>query len=52
MSMSHREGWDHPMVEAGAAAYLIAPDHSAYRADSTPETATLLPSRTIPARFE
>ncbi len=53
ISMSHGEGWDHPMVEAGASGlHLIAPDHSAYRAYLTPEIATLLPSRTIPARFE
>jgi len=53
ISMSHGEGWDHPMVEAGATGlHLIAPDHSAYRAYLTPEIATLIPSRTVPAQFE
>jgi hypothetical protein len=41
------------MVEAAASGLrLIAPDHSAYQAYLTPQTATLLPSREIPARFE
>jgi glycosyltransferase involved in cell wall biosynthesis len=53
ISMSHGEGWDHPMVEAAACGlHLIAPDHSAYRAYLTPEIATLLPCRQVPARFE
>ena len=53
ISLSHGEGWDQSMVEAAASGLrLIAPDHSAYRAYLTPETATLLPSREIPARFE
>ncbi|MGA7670489.1 MAG: hypothetical protein WBW04_08695 [Nitrolancea sp.] len=53
ISMSHGEGWDHPMVESGASGlHLIAPDHSAYRAYLTPEIATLLPSRIVPASFE
>jgi glycosyltransferase involved in cell wall biosynthesis len=53
VSLSHGEGWDQPMVEAAASGLqLIAPDHSAYRAYLTPETATLIPSREIPARFD
>ncbi|HEX5441211.1 MAG TPA: hypothetical protein VFW76_10025 [Ktedonobacterales bacterium] len=53
ISLSHGEGWDQSMVEAAASGLrLIAPDHSAYQAYLTPETATLLPSREIPARFE
>lgn len=52
ISLSHGEGWDQPMVEAAASGLrLIAPDHSAYRAYLTPESATLLPSREVPARF-
>lgn len=52
ISLSHGEGWDQPMVEAAATGLrLIAPDHSAYRHYLTPERATMLPSREIPARF-
>lgn len=53
ISMSYGEGWDHPMVEAGACGlHLIAPDHSAYQSYLTPEIATILPCRTIPAHFD
>jgi glycosyltransferase involved in cell wall biosynthesis len=53
ISLSHGEGWDQPMVEAAASGLqLIAPDHSAYRDYLTPETATLIPSREIPAHFK
>ena len=53
ISMSFGEGWDHPMLEAGASGLrLIAPNHSAYRAYLTPEIATLLPSRLVPATFD
>jgi glycosyltransferase involved in cell wall biosynthesis len=53
MSVSHGEGWDQSMVEAAASGLrLIAPDHSAYPTYLTPETATLIPSREVPARFE
>jgi glycosyltransferase involved in cell wall biosynthesis len=53
ISMSHGEGWDQTMVEAAASGLrLIAPDHSAYPTYLTSATATLLPSREIPARFE
>lgn len=53
MSMSHGEGWDQPMVEAAVSGLqLIAPDHSAYQAYLTPETATLLPSRLVPVEVE
>lgn len=53
ISLSHGEGWDQPMVEAAVSGLqLIAPDHSAYRAYLTPETATLLPSRLVPVEVE
>ncbi|HEX3722211.1 MAG TPA: hypothetical protein VHV31_05440 [Nitrolancea sp.] len=53
ISLSHGEGWDQPMVEAAASGLrLIAPDHSAYPAYLSPRTATLIPSREVPARFE
>ena len=53
ISLSHGEGWDQPMVEAAVSGLrLIAPDHSAYPTYLTPETATLIPSREVPARFE
>jgi glycosyltransferase involved in cell wall biosynthesis len=49
-SMSHGEGWDQPMVEAGAAGLrLIAPRHSAYLAYLDADVAQLIPSRTEPA---
>jgi glycosyltransferase involved in cell wall biosynthesis len=52
-SMSHGEGWDQPMVEAGATGLrLIAPDHSAYAAYLDETVATLIPSRLVPARFD
>jgi glycosyltransferase involved in cell wall biosynthesis len=53
ISLSHGEGWDQTMVEAAASGLrLIAPDHSAYRAYLSPDTATMIPSREVPARFE
>ncbi len=49
-SMSHGEGWDQAMVEAGAAGLrLIAPRHSAYLAYLDSDVAQLIPSRTEPA---
>ena len=49
-SMSHGEGWDQPMVEAGAAGLrLIAPQHSAYLAYLDSDVAQLIPSRPEPA---
>jgi glycosyltransferase involved in cell wall biosynthesis len=49
-SMSHGEGWDQPMVEAGAAGLrLIAPGHSAYLAYLDCDVAQLIPSRSEPA---
>ncbi|MGF1503420.1 MAG: hypothetical protein ACFBSD_16585 [Paracoccaceae bacterium] len=48
-SLSHGEGWDQPMTEAGATGLrLIAPDHTAYRSYLTPEHATLIPAREEP----
>lgn len=49
-SMSHGEGWDLPMTQAGGLGLsLIAPRHSAYETYLTDETATLLPARLVPA---
>jgi glycosyltransferase involved in cell wall biosynthesis len=44
-SLSCGEGWDQPMMEAGASGLrLIAPAHSAYLAYLDPSCATLIPS--------
>jgi len=52
-SMSHGEGWDQPMLEAGASGLrLIAPAHSAYLAYLDASVARLLPSRQVPIRVE
>jgi glycosyltransferase involved in cell wall biosynthesis len=49
-SMSHGEGWDQPMVEAGATGLrLIAPMHSAYTAYLDASVARMIPSRLVPA---
>ena len=51
-SMSHGEGWDLPMMEAGAMnLHLIAPKHSAYTTYLDESVAQMIPSRTIPAKF-
>ncbi len=43
-SMSHGEGWDLPMAQAAALGLTpVAPEHSAYLAYLTPETAHFLP---------
>ncbi len=48
-SMSHGEGWDQPMIEAGAAGLrLIAPSHTAYLAYLDSSVAQLIPSRREP----
>lgn len=48
-SMSHGEGWDLPMTQAGALGLtLIAPRHSAYMDYLTPDTAHLLPCAVTP----
>lgn len=50
--MSHGEGWDFPMMEAGAAGlHLIAPEHSAYSAYLDGSVAQMIPSQRIPADF-
>jgi glycosyltransferase involved in cell wall biosynthesis len=50
VSLSFGEGWDQPMVEAGAAGLrLIAPAHSAYLAYLDASCATLIPSTAVPA---
>jgi glycosyltransferase involved in cell wall biosynthesis len=52
-SMSHGEGWDLPMMEAGAMnLHLIAPNHSAYTTYLDESVAQMIPSRTIPANFD
>jgi glycosyltransferase involved in cell wall biosynthesis len=49
-SMSHGEGWDLPMTQAGGLGLsLIAPRHSAYETYLNDDVATLLPSRLVPA---
>lgn len=49
-SMSHGEGWDLPMAQAGAMGLtLVAPRHSAYMAYLDDEDAHLLPCTTGPA---
>ena len=51
-SMSHGEGWDLPMSEAGAMGlHLIAPRHSAYTAYLDESVAQMIPSKKIPADF-
>ncbi|SMH41916.1 tetratricopeptide repeat protein [Azospirillum agricola] len=50
-SLSHGEGWDLPMTQAGAMGLtLIAPSHSAYTAYLDEEVALMLPSRPSPGR--
>jgi glycosyltransferase involved in cell wall biosynthesis len=52
LSLSHGEGWDLPMMEAGAAGLrLIAPDHSGYQAYLDAGIADMIPSRMAPAVF-
>ncbi len=52
-SMSHGEGWDFPMMEAGAMGLrLIAPEHSAYTAYLDGSVAQMIPCRRIPADFD
>lgn len=51
-SMSHGEGWDLPMTEAGAMGlHLIAPKHSAYVTYLDESVAQMVPSRAISADF-
>jgi hypothetical protein len=51
-SMSHGEGWDLCMMEAGAAGlHLIAPDHSAYTAYLNSSVADMIPSKKVPTKF-
>lgn len=50
-SMSHGEGWDLPMTQAGAMGLtLIAPRHSAYTAYLDEEVALMLPASPSPGR--
>jgi len=52
ISLSHGEGWDQPMMEAGASGLaLIAPRHSAYTAYLDETIADLVPTREIPAVY-
>ena len=49
-SMSHGEGWDLPMTEAGATGLrLIAPSHTAYLDYLDSGVAQLIPARSTPA---
>ncbi|MBK1840749.1 tetratricopeptide repeat protein [Azospirillum sp. YIM B02556] len=49
-SMSHGEGWDLPMTQAGAMGLtLLAPDHSAYQAYVDGHAAHMIPSWVTPA---
>jgi glycosyltransferase involved in cell wall biosynthesis len=49
LSLSHGEGWDQPMMEAGVSGlHLIAPEHSAYTAYLDRSVARLIPSRQVP----
>jgi len=51
-SMSHGEGWDLSMTEAGATGlHLIAPKHSAYTAYLDESVAQMIPSKMVPADF-
>jgi glycosyltransferase involved in cell wall biosynthesis len=53
ISLSHGEGWDLPMMEAGACGLrLIAPDHSAYPAYLDRSIAALIPSPETPAVYD
>jgi glycosyltransferase involved in cell wall biosynthesis len=48
-SMSRGEGWDQPMMEAGASGLrLLAPAHSAYTAYLDASVARMLPARRVP----
>lgn len=50
-SMSHGEGWDQPLSQAGAMGLtLIAPRHSAYTAYLDDDVALMLPARPSPGR--
>jgi len=52
ISLSFGEGWDQPMLEAGAAGLaLIAPRHSAYPAYLDDTIADLIPCHEIPAVY-
>ena len=53
VSMSRGEGWDLPMIEAGAAGLtLIAPRHTAYPTYLDEGSAHWIPASEVPARFE
>jgi glycosyltransferase involved in cell wall biosynthesis len=52
ISLSFGEGWDQPMVEAGAAGLaLIAPHHSAYPTYLDDTVADLIPTHEIPVVY-
>ncbi|MGH7454862.1 MAG: tetratricopeptide repeat protein, partial [bacterium] len=52
-SMSHGEGWDLPMMEAGATGlHVIAPNHSAYMAYLDDSVARMIPAKTTPVKFK
>lgn len=48
LSLSHGEGWDLPMMQAGVLGLeLVAPDHSSYRTYLAPDTAHLIPAPAV-----
>ena len=50
ISLSHGEGWDFPMIEAGSCGvHLIAPRHSAYTTYLDDSVARMIPARRVPA---
>jgi len=51
-SMSHGEGWDQPMAEAGASGLcLIAPSHSSYLSYLDERVARMIPSKLVAAVY-
>jgi glycosyltransferase involved in cell wall biosynthesis len=53
ISLSFGEGWDQPMMEAGADGLsLIAPRHSAYPAYLDDTVADLIPAHEVPAIYD
>lgn len=52
ISMSRGEGWDLPMMEAGASGLkLIAPNHTAYKTYLNSSTSSMIPATLQPANF-
>lgn len=52
-SMSRGEGWDLPMMEAGATGlHVIAPYHTAYATYLDDSVAQMVPAQIVPAKFK